>query len=118
MNNNEDVRSLNDMVEIANKRGISRSEKILSNLEFINDKMDNVQKMVVKTNEVCNGKHLVNSNKEGNLLYSKMNVIVSDYYLAQKELMEKLNHEAKFVRFVGEKYYEMDKKLEKEIGRI
>ena len=122
MNSNASQRSLNDMIEMSinqgNRSDMSRSERIVSNLEFINDKMDNLQIKINKTNEVNHGNHDVSSIKENNRLYSKMNGMVNNYYSTQNELMNKLNHEAKFIKFVGEKYYEMDKILENEIGRI
>lgn len=122
MEGNNESRSLNDMIEMTinqgNRSNMSRSDRIVSNLEFINDKMDNLRNKINNTNDVNHGNHDVKSSKENNILYSKMNGIVSDYYSKQNELMSKLNQEAKFIKFVGEKYYEMDKKLESEIGRI
>lgn len=94
------------------------SDYVRSNLEFINDKMNNLQNMISKSEEITSNKHDVNSVKDKNMLYSKMNSIVDKYYSSQTGLMEKLNNEAKFIKNVGEKYYELDKQMKDEVDKI
>ena len=96
----------------------SDSNLVRSNLEFINDKMDNLQSQIIKSNEVTSTKPTVNSAKDNNMLYSKMNDMMNKYYATQNELMNKLDNEAKFIKSVGEKYYELDKKIEKEADKL
>ena len=89
-----------------------------SNLDFINEKMDNIQLKISKSNEVSSNNHTVNSAKDGNMLFSKMNDVVDNYYKAQNRLMDKLNQETKYIKYVGEKYYELDKDMGEEVDKL
>lgn len=91
---------------------------VKSDLNFINDKMDDLQQKIVQAKDACNDKHAVDSAKDNNVLYSKINRIVDKFCLAQDMLMEKLNTEANFIKYTGEKYDELDKNLKEEAEKL
>ena len=93
-----------------------KDNKIRSDIEFINDKMENIKFKTQKSIDYSDKNHKITSTKEGNSLYTKMNDIVNKYYDTQRELMEKLDHETKFIRYVGETYDELDKSLKDKKG--
>ncbi len=92
--------------------------EVRSNLEFINDKMDNLKVKISMASEACDNHHKVDSTKNNNLLYSKMNGMVDKYSSIQNELMKKLEHESEFIKTVGEKYYQLDKKMANEADKL
>ena len=94
------------------------NDTVRSNLEFINDKMNNIQNKISSSTEVSAGRHTVNSSKDNNMLYSKMNDMVNKYSKTQTELMEKLKYETNFIKSVGEKYYELDQRIKNEVDKI
>ena len=88
-------------------------EYIQSNFEYIDGEMDKLRAKVDGAINYCqNNDPKVQSIKEDNLLYSKLNNIFDNYSLAQKTLMEKLNREIEFVRYAGETYRKLDKEIE------
>lgn len=91
---------------------------IRSDLDFINDKMDNIQLRVSKSNEVCSNNHSVNSSNDKNMLFSKMNSMVDNYYNVQNELMSKINQEAKFIKNIGEQYAQLDQSMGQEVDKL
>lgn len=97
---------------------INGHDKIVSHLEFIDEKISNLQNKISESTNFSEDKHDVNSMKEGNRLYSGMNNIMNTYTNAQEVLMSKLNKEAEFIRYVGKKYYELDQELEREAEKL
>ena len=73
--------------------------------------MDNLQFKTRKSIDYTDKNHKITSTKEGNSLYTRMNDIVNKYYDTQRELMEKLDYEAKFIKHVGDTYDMLDKSL-------
>ncbi len=88
------------------------SSQIKSELEFVNTYMDDLMKKGNNAIDFCSAKPELKSSKDNNMLYSKINNIVNDFYSCQKELIEKLNHEADLVKGVAKQYQELDNKLE------
>ena len=86
---------------------------------FIDSSMASLKtKVDIALNYCDNNDPTIHPEKDGNMLYSKMNGIMNKYTLAQKVLMEKLNHEINSVRTVGEAYYKMNKQLEGDANKL
>ncbi len=96
----------------------SSEERVHSDLEYINARMDHLQGNVNTSLETVEGHHAMNSSNAENELYSKMNNIVANFNNAQKRLIEKINNEAEVIRQVGEEYYQLDQSLEDEAKEL
>ncbi len=94
------------------------SEQIKSELAFVEEYMDDLLSKGNHAVDFYSDKPILMSLKDNNRLYSKMNSIVDDLYSCQKELMEKLNHEAKLVKEVAKQYQELDTKLEEGASQL
>ena len=96
-------------------------DTIKSNLEFVNEEMDylinTLDGSIDHFKKHMSGESFTSS-EPNNKVYTKMNDIMSEYSTAQKELLEKLKREAKFVKYVGQTYADLDKTMQGDAEKL
>ncbi len=94
------------------------SAKVTSNLEYVKNHISNIMSKTRNSIDFTTRRHSVNSEKDNNMLYSKINNVMSSYYDIQTKLMDKINNELKFIELVAESYEELDKDLSSKAGDL
>lgn len=97
---------------------MSDLKQIISNLEYVKGHINNINGKVNNVISYNNENHFVISSKDGNLLYSRSNYIISSFYACQNKLMDKINNELKFIETTAEGYDELDYKLSSKVGDL
>ena len=92
--------------------------RVTSNLEYVKSHMASINNKVNSVISDNNEKHSVESIKDGNILYSRTNNIISLYYECQNKLMNKINNEVKYMVGVAEAYKDLDKELSSKVGDL
>lgn len=126
INNNHSTYNLNNdlnnnstgIVNQANNYTSTNSSKVTSNLEYVRSHMSNIADKTNNSIDYTSRRHAVDSKRDNNILYTKINEIMASYYAAQTKLMEKLNNELKFTEMMAEKYEELDKKMASKVGDL
>ncbi len=116
-----EINEIKQSSEVKTTGGYNGGDNILSNQEYINEEMDNLINNLngsIDYYEKHSSSKSFNSSEEKNQLYSRMNDIMSEYSLAQKNLMEKLKREAKFVKYTGETYAQLDKSMQGDAEKL
>ena len=92
--------------------------RVTSNLEYVKSHMASINNKVNNVISDNNEKHSFESIKDGNILYSRTNNIISSYYECQNKLMNKINNEVKYIVGVAEAYEDLDKELSSKVGDL
>ena len=125
MNDTKNILTENDLNNQKNSNSSnlystkSNLDKVVSvDYDFIKDKMNTIQKRVNKSLDSCNENHNVVSQKDSNMLYSKMNNVVNMYRDIQDELMSNLYDESLLILGIGEVLSKNDAELAKKAGGL
>ena len=121
--NKNNTNTIDDNIDstIANFGNTTLSDNssiIVSNLEFINEHVNNIRNKANNVLLYSKERHGINSQTNDNMLYFKMNDILKKYFLAQTNLIEKYSNELDFITHVGETYSELDKDLKAKAGDL
>ena len=93
-------------------------KQIRVDFNYADDCMDDLIRRGNSIIDFCEDNHNLKSEKDNNMLYSKMNSIMSEFYDAQKLIIEKLNHEARLVKDVARQYQSMDRGLKEGADKL